>query len=227
MFDTRNYEEEIMEMPGAVILVQRIQNRLTEEQKKREEFYNLIDEDSKAEFINGEIVFHSPVKKEHNDATKWLFKLADTFVAIYQLGYVGIEKILTKFTRNDYEPDVCFFGNEKAADFKKGQMIFPVPDLAIEVLSKSRESIRRDREIKFEDYQSHGVSEYWIIDAEEEFVEQYWLENGRFQLLLKSGEGMIRSRAMTGFAIPIRAIFDEEANLAALREMLLQTPENH
>ncbi|MEY4539280.1 MAG: hypothetical protein RLZZ306_1037, partial [Bacteroidota bacterium] len=31
---------------------------------------------------------------------------------IHQLGFVGIEKIMITLTRNDYEPDICFFKKE-------------------------------------------------------------------------------------------------------------------
>ena len=49
-----------------------------------------------------------------------------------------------------------------------------------------------------------------------EVVEQYLLEEGQYALRLKAGEGMIRSEAVAGFAIPIRAIFDETENAAVL-----------
>lgn len=220
MFDNRKFVDEIMEQPSAALIVQAVQDRLQEEQRKRQEFYETMNEKDKVEFINGEIVYHSPVVKEHNDATKWLFKLLDTYVSLHQLGYVGVEKILTKFTRNDYEPDVCFFNTEKSKDFKKGQMIFPVPDLAVEVLSKSKKSLDRDRKIKYDDYEMHGVSEYWMIDPENETIEQYVLEEGKYRLVLKSGEGSIRGQAVKGFVIPIRAVFNEAENLAALREIM-------
>ena len=221
MFDNRDLVEVILEHSDAVLIVQQVQNKLNNEQRLREEFYEIIGEDDKAEFVNGEIIYHSPVMKRHNDATKQLLKLLDIFTAMLKLGYVGVEKILTKFTRNDYEPDLCFFRPEKAKDFKPGQLIFPVPDFVVEVLSKSSlKVIEHDTVTKFADYQKHGVAEYWIVDPEEETVEQYVLENGKYHLLLKSGEGTIRSRVVEGFAIPIRAIFDEAENLAALREML-------
>lgn len=35
------------------------------EQKKRKEFYEIVHEDVKAEFIRGEVIFHSPVKGKH------------------------------------------------------------------------------------------------------------------------------------------------------------------
>ncbi|MCU0348721.1 MAG: Uma2 family endonuclease [Saprospiraceae bacterium] len=221
MIDRRNLVDEIMEHSDAVLIVQQVQNMLRSEQERREEYYEIIGEDDKAEFVNGEIIYHSPVMKRHNDASKQLLKVLDVFASIQRLGYVGIEKILTKFTRNDYEPDICFFLNEKAKDFKPGQLIFPVPDFIVEVLSKSsRKAIEHDTVTKFEDYQKHGVGEYWIVDPDEETVEQYVLEDGKFRLVMKSGEGTIRSHVVRGFSIPIRAIFDEATNLAALREIL-------
>ncbi len=220
MFDDRNLVETIMEQPGAALIVRAVQDRLQEEQRKRAEFYEQINEKDKVEFINGEIVYHSQVVKEHNTATGWLYKLLDTFVSIHQLGFVGIEKILIQLTRNDYEPDLCFFKTEKAKDFKKGQMFFPVPDLVVEVLSQGKKSLERDRKIKFDDYEAHGVLEYWIIDPETETIEQYVLEKDQYELLLKSREGSIHSQAVAGFVIPIRAVFEEAANLAALRDIL-------
>ncbi len=74
--------------------------------------------------------------------------------------------------------------------------------------------------MKFEDYEAHGVREYWIVDAETESVEQYVLEESAFRLLLKSGSGDIASRVIPGFHIPIRAIFDSATNLETLRRLL-------
>ncbi|HFA47732.1 MAG TPA: Uma2 family endonuclease [Bacteroidetes bacterium] len=220
MFDDKNIVATILKKPGAMLILQQVNEKLKEEKQRRQEFYESITEEDKAEFINGEIVYHSPVVKEHNDATGHLYKLIHTYVGLLKLGYVGIEKILTRFTRNDYEPDICYFNLEKSKGFKKGQMFFPVPDLAVEVLSKSKKAIKRDTETKFEDYELHGVSEYWLIDPREETVEQHVLKEGKYRLVMKSGEGTLHSYAITGFSIPVRAIFDEEANLAALRELL-------
>jgi Uma2 family endonuclease len=142
----------------------------------------------------------------------------DTYVRLSQLGFVGYEKVMTSLTRNDYEPDLVFFGIEKADKFVKGQWKYPVPDFAVEVLSDSTES--RDRGIKKNDYEAHGVEEYWIIDPVEETVEQYFLQNGQYKLHLKLDQGLIESIVIKGFAIELRAIFDEKANLEALRQLL-------
>src|SRR5437868_769212 len=126
--------DQILEMPNAAILAQRIQSALEEEQEKRRHFYEMIEDDRKMEFINGEIIFQSPAKLRHTTAVTLLLKLLHTFVSNHDLGYVGAEKMLISLTRNDYEPDLCFFDNEKAKDFSQTQMQFPAPDLVVEVL---------------------------------------------------------------------------------------------
>jgi Uma2 family endonuclease len=208
----------ILDDPSAPELIQRLQEQLAEERKRRQHFYNDIDDDMKVEFINGEIIVHSPVKKEHTDAVGFLFSLLNYYVRCAKLGYVGYEKVLTAFSRNDYEPDVVYFGPEKAQHITKGHWKYPPPDFVVEVLSQSTES--RDRGVKFVDYENHSVREYWIVDADEETVEQYLLTDGKFKLHLKAGRGTIESQVITGFRIDIRAIFDESANIEAMRTIL-------
>ncbi|MDQ3490032.1 MAG: Uma2 family endonuclease [Acidobacteriota bacterium] len=210
--------EKTMEMPNAVLFARKLDAALKAEQKKRQHFYKIIDENRKMEFINGEILFQSPVKLLHNEATGNLFQLLKAYVSTNKLRFVGIEKILVSLTRNDYEPDVCFFGNEKSKSFTPKQMQFPAPDFVVEVVSDSTE--RTDRETKFQDYAAHGVREYWIVDPDKATVEQYLLQSEEYELLLKAKDGEIESIAIEGFRIPIRGIFDEAENLAALRTLI-------
>ncbi len=158
--------ESILEMPNAVLLVDKVKSRLDDEQKRRRHFYEIVEENKKTEFINGEIIFHSFVKLPHNDATILLGMLLKAFVAKHKLGFVGVEKIMISLTRNAYEPDICFFGEAKAKHFKRRQAQFPAPDFVVEVLSDS--TAKQDRETKFQDYAAHGVSEYWIVATEKQ-----------------------------------------------------------
>ena len=210
--------ETILEMPNAALLVDKVKSRLADERKKRRHFYEIVEENKKMEFTNGEIVFHSPVRLQHNSATKLLCGLLNAFVIKHKLGFVGIEKIMISLTRNDYEPDVCFFGNKKAKSFKRRQAQFPAPDFVVEVLSDSTE--KNDRETKFQDYAAHGVQEYWIVDADKQIIEQYFLQNEQYELLLKAKDGAIESVVLLDFVIPIRAIFDEAENLKALAKLI-------
>ncbi len=211
----------IMEDPRAVRIIQEAMEQLSEEQKRRLKFYEEITEDDKAEFINGEVLYHSPVMKAHNDVTGNLYMLIRNFVSLNKLGFVGIEKILTRFTRNDYEPDICYFHPEKAVHFKPDQLLFPVPDFVAEVLSKSSpKTIYHDTVTKFKDYEAHGVSEYWIIDPHEETVAQYRLVNQTYELQPPGENDMLHSSAIPGFSIPVRAIFDRDVNFLVTRSLL-------
>jgi len=131
---------------------------------------------------------------------------------------VKVEKCLCIFPRNDYEPDIVFFGREKSASFGDGTLKFPVPDLVVEILSPSTEE--RDRGVKFEDYAANGVGEYWIVDADASVIEQYILKGESYELLQKTSSGRLKSHVISGFECEVAAFFDESENLAALRQLV-------
>jgi Uma2 family endonuclease len=202
-------------LPQAIAI---LVSELEFESKRRNQFYHDMTPNQKIEFIDGEVILHSPARNRHLDVTGCLYKLLHTYVTLHNYGQVKSEKCLCVFPRNDYEPDVVFFGPEKSAALTPDTMKFPVPDLAVEVLSQSTEA--RDRGVKFEDFASNGVGEYWLIDADKKFVEQYVLENFEYTLAMKSESGMLKSRVIAGCILPVEAFFDEKANLRAIRDLL-------
>ncbi len=211
---------QLLDSPRLPFIARKIDAVLADEARRRQGFYAQISEGDKAEFINGQIIFHSPVKLRHNAAGGNLYRLLSAFVTFNDLGYVGYEMIMISLTRNDYEPDICFFGKVKAETLTPDQMRFPAPDLVVEVLSETTQAI--DRGVKFDDYAAHGVSEYWIVDPVTETLEQYQLpENGdTYELVIKAMTGQVRSVAIPGFEIPVRAIFDPQVNRSALQTIL-------
>ncbi|MBI1296486.1 Uma2 family endonuclease [bacterium] len=170
--------EQLFRSPRLPVVAEELGARVAAEAARRQQFIDTVLESEKAEFINGEKVVHSPVKFRHNATAKRLLVLLDAHVNVHGLGYVGYEKLMVSLSRNDYEPDICFFNAETAAGFLPEQMRFPAPDLVVEVLSTS--TAANERCIKFEDYAAHGVSEYWIIDPDAETVEQYQLSGSTY-----------------------------------------------
>ena len=198
---------DIMNSPRAPMILEELQQAWAEEQARRQRFYEEMNKEQKTEFIQGEVIVHSPAKKRHLNAAGNIHTMLNLFVERHQLGEVFTEKALIQLTRNDFEPDVCFFKQDKSKQFKEDQLFFPAPDLVVEVLSESTK--KRDHGIKLEDYQLHEVEEYWIVDAQQRTVEQYHLEAQQYQLITKASEGHIRSFAVQGLQLPIPAIFDK------------------
>ncbi len=210
--------EQIRQKPNMKSLVNELNQIIEEENKRREDFYNTITEDDKAEFINGEVIMHSPVKVEHADTSGGLYSLMRYYAIKHDAGKVFTEKIMIHLTRNSYEPDIAFFNKVKSSQLTPKQMLLPAPDFIVEVLSPSTE--KNDRGIKFTDYAEHGVQEYWMVDPVHHSVEQYLLRNSRYELETKSKTGTISSIALAGFVIKVEAIFNEEESIKALQQIL-------
>ncbi|MEM6316944.1 MAG: Uma2 family endonuclease [Bacteroidota bacterium] len=209
----------IVRSPELPQILEELHNYWEQEKARREEFYDWVTPAIKAEFIDGEVIVHSPVRSRHNIVLKLILRLVDIYVAKKQLGYVGIEKIMCRFPRNDYEPDLCVFDKATTANITDDQTIFPVPQLIVEVLSPSTED--RDRGVKYKDYQANGVQEYWIVDADTNVLEQYLLVDGLFELqqTLNRSKQVITSTVIEGFSVPVGAFFEEARNLEVLAQL--------
>ncbi len=226
MFDP-GLEARLLETPSLPLLLDRIRHRLDDEKLKRAEFRSWLTEDSKAEFINGNVVMHTPASDAHNEANGQLFRIVSLYADLHKLGKVRIEKALIGLTRNDYEPDIAFWRNEIADSFEPGMSVYPVPDFIVEVLSPGKENEIRDTETKFEDYAAHQVKEYWIVDPQKQTVEQYLLSETNpvmYELYKKAIlTDNIESKMLTGFVIPVKAIFDAEANAKAVQNIFTKS----
>ena len=212
--------DQLIREPDFFERLEKLNAAALEEKALRKKFYETITEQVKVEFILGEVLFQSPARLRHVEASDNLFELLSVHAKLNDLGIVRHEKLLISLSRNDYEPDICFFTKERAASFTPGQMQFPAPDFIVEVLSDSTEE--RDRGIKMNDYAAHGVREYWLVHPEHHTVEVYLPtpEGGKFMPSGKYGSGVIESSVVTGFSIRVTAIFDRATNVLELRRMV-------
>ena len=209
--------EPVLRSPRLPQLVEELNRVVEAERSARQRFRDELTPEVKAEFINGEVIMDSPARYRHTNCRKLLTLILHTYVEKNHLGWVGDEKVLVALTRNDFEPDIVYYCPAKADKFLPDQIEFPTPDRAVEVLSETTEA--RDRGVKMEDFAAHGMREYWLIDPEKEFVEQYELAGGEYSLRAKQADGTLRSIVVTGFAIPVRAIFDRAENLKCLQQL--------
>ena len=82
--------QQLLRSPRLPEAMRRLQAVARAEAKKRRYFYDVITEQQKAEFINGEIIVHSPVKLCHsNQPAENLFTLLKMYVRKHGLGIVS------------------------------------------------------------------------------------------------------------------------------------------
>ena len=108
---------------------------IKKEQQNRKDFYDLVTEDMNAEFINSEVVIHTPVTDEHESTFFGLASLLHIYTTINKLGRITQEKLMLAFSRNNYEPDICFFSVAQPNKIKERQKVYPAPNFIAEIIS--------------------------------------------------------------------------------------------
>ena len=113
-----------------------------------EEYLDWCDEDTHAEWVDGEIVMTSPCSLIHQDIGSFLEKLLSIYVESHQLGNALRAPFVMKLTNppRGREPDLLFVAN-KREHLLKETYLDGAADLAVEIVSP--ESLRRDRSDKF------------------------------------------------------------------------------
>lgn len=167
--------------------------RMTEE-----EFVAWCDEDTKAEWVDGEVIVHSPANLKHVDLSGFLNLILRLFVTSNNLGAVYGPELQVRFAalRRRRVPDLLFVSTERL-NMLTATEVEGAPDLIIEIVSP--DSLARDWREKYLEYEAAGVREYWVVDPMAQRMENYALgANGHYSLLEEKA-GVIHSIVVTGF----------------------------
>jgi len=189
------------------------------EQMTYQEFLNWADEDTLAEWVNGEIVMTSPASRIHQLIGLFLGGVIRSYVEERALGQVIIAPFQMKLATSGREPDLLFIATENLSRLRKTYLDGPA-DLAVEIISP--ESVGRDRGTKFYEYEEAGIPEYWLIDPLREQAEFYRLdEQGHYSLVSPDAEGIYRSETTPGFWLRVDWLWQPPPVLDALRALEL------
>jgi Uma2 family endonuclease len=164
-----------------------------------EEFLDWADEDTHAEWVEGEVVFMSPVSNVHQDIGLFLISCLTFYVQERQLGRIFYAEFQMKLGPGlpGRQPDVLFVSAANLSRLRRNYLDGPA-DLAVEIISP--ESVERDRVQKFAEYQQGGVGEYWLIDPLERTAQFYQRSaDGRFVLVPLDKNGVYHSMVLDGF----------------------------
>ena len=186
-----------------------------------EEFLDWCDEDTLAEWVDGQVIMTSPASLRHQVVADFLVQTLGIYVQEQQLGRIISAPFQMKLSvpRSGREPDVLFITQEHLGRLKHTYLDGPA-DLAVEVVSP--ESRLRDRGEKLAEYEMGGVREYWIIDPEQDGVDYYVLANdGRYERRRADTQGVYHSEVVPGFWLKEAWLWQEPPPnvLAVLREL--------
>ncbi|MHA1168247.1 MAG: Uma2 family endonuclease, partial [Candidatus Hodarchaeales archaeon] len=129
-----------------------------------EEFWEISNEDSNFELLDGVLVIHSPASKEHEDIFSYLNALIRFYLEANALGQVYGSRLVMRLSKKwNPEPDLFIITPENYSNMKKSFFDGPA-DIVIEILSMATREI--DLSKKLPKYLEAGVKEVWIIDPE-------------------------------------------------------------
>lgn len=168
-----------------------------------EEFLQWLDEDTWAEWVNGEVQIMSPVGIEHGLVAMYLKTLLASYVSAKSLGVVLDEPFQMKSGHDlpGRSPDIFFVSAARTHLIQEHFLNGPA-DLVVEVISP--ESRARDRGEKYYEYEQAGVKEYWIVDPDRKQVEFHVLTpQGIYHPAFVGSKGEYHSTAVEGFWIRV------------------------
>jgi Uma2 family endonuclease len=146
-----------------------------------EEFLAWADENTHAEWVDGEVYVASPASTEHQQIKMFLVQLLSVFLQVHPKGVVFDAPFLMRLPNrtSGREPDILVVLNEHAERITPTLLNGPA-DLVVEIISP--ESDGRGRGEKFVEYETAAIPEYWLIDPLRSQVHFYQLDaDGHYQ----------------------------------------------
>jgi Uma2 family endonuclease len=173
-----------------------------------EEFLDWSNEDIRAEWVEGRVVFMSPVSRQHQSISRFLLKLISYLVEENGLGEVFYESFQMKTAPNlpGREPDILFVSTANLSRLRPNRVEGPA-DLVVEIVSPDDPD--RDRIAKFGEYQQGGVHEYWLIDPETRQGDFYLRNDAGVFENIPIENGIFRSHILEGLWLRTEWLWQE------------------
>ena len=183
-----------------------------------ERFLKWLDEDRLAEWEDGMVVMSSPASARHQLLVAFLAGILSRYVEMARLGGTVLTgPFQMKLPTSGREPDVLYLARAHKRRLRQTYLNGPA-DLVIEVVSP--ESVKRDRETKFAEYQCAGIPEYWLIDPHDQQADFYQMDaQSVYQPVAPDARGIYRSPTIPGFWLNVAWLWQEP--LPAIDQVLL------
>jgi Uma2 family endonuclease len=172
-----------------------------------EEFLAWADEDTLAEWVNGEVVMYSPASRRNQEISLFLGQVIGLHVEHSGAGRILVSPFQMKLAQSGREPDLLFVAQEHLERLKETHLDGPA-DLVVEIVSP--ESAGRDRGEKFYEYEQAGIPEYWMIDPQTKRSEFYQLTAAnQYRLVPPDAKGVYHSAVLPSFWLRVEWLWQE------------------
>lgn len=176
-----------------------------------EDYLRLPDDGNRYEVIRGSLYVTAAPYPLHQYVQSRLALRVGGFVEERKLGALlgaPMDVRLPERIGDPVQPDLVFLRNGNQPRWEMDRSFDGVPDLAIEILSRS--TAHRDRKVKLEAYRDAGIQEYWIVDPWKRTAVIYSLavDRRRYVELCRGGEGeTVRSAVLAGLEVRVGDLF--------------------
>lgn len=172
----------------------------------------LPDDGRRYEVVQGVLMMSPAPETPHQGIIQRISHYLDERIFAPRLGLVftgPIDVVLS--TRTTVQPDVLVVLKEHVKRVQPKRIV-GVPDLAVEVISPS--SATYDRLVKYSVYERAGVSEYWLVNVNEQSIEVFVLHEGQYRSLgTFQGAQPLQSSIVPGVGVPPSEFFDWSGGL--------------
>ena len=184
----------------ALQLAEPIADELPRLKMSYEEFLAWADEDTHADWIDGEVVVFMPASELHQLVVALFYELLKRYVELFDLGVVIPAPYEMRLAGiGSFEPDIVFISRAHF-DRRTPERLLGPGDFVMEALSDSTATYTRN--VKFAAFERGGVPEFWMVDPRprRQPLEPYRRsDDGRFVPILPDALGRYHSVVVPGF----------------------------
>ena len=174
-----------------------------------DDFVLFPDDGKRHELIDGEHYVTPSPNLKHQKVAGNLHLLIGVWLEDHPIGQIFFAPFDVVFSRFDVvEPDLLYVSEARAAEVLTSANVKGAPDLVIEIGSPGTR--KRDETIKRHLYERSGVSEYWVVDPELDFVPVYRRDAEGFgrpiEMSVDAGD-ILTTPLLPGLALPLARVF--------------------
>ncbi len=176
--------------------------------------YEAVQEDQRAELIEGIVVMSPPISSDHGKANSLLDWLLRHYAAATPHTAVAVKTSVRMDGTNEYQPDVILWiesGNLSRMRMGASGLLEGRPELAVEIALSSRSYDLHEKKAV---YQRNQVPEYIVWEVMDARIQWFMLEKGEYVLSKERADGRHCSRIFPGLWLSFRALVSGDDNKA-------------